>query len=63
MVIDKLVRQHISNWSKTRFSSNQHGAGEDHNINTAKIELLLEAKTQRLYKTILLDISKEFGNI
>ena len=63
MIIDKLASQHIRNWSKNRLASNQHRAREDHSINTAKIELLLEAKVQWLNKAILLDISQAFDNM
>ena len=63
MIIDKLASQHILYWSKNHLASNLHGAREDHSINTAKIELLLEAKAQVLNNTILLDIRKAFDNV
>ena len=60
MIIDKITRPIINKLIKNKIAANQHGAREYHNINIAKLELLMEAKHKGLNKTVLLDLNKAF---
>ena len=45
---------------KNIFAPNQQGERQNHNINTAKIELLMQAKAEGQNKALLLDLEKAF---
>ena len=63
MIIDKSISPILKELTKNKIASNQHGARAEHNINTAKIELLMEANSQGLNKAVLLDLNKAFDTI
>lgn len=60
MIIDKIAIPSIREMCQIRFAPNQHGARQNHNINTAKIELLMQAKAEGLNKALLLEVEKAF---
>ena len=43
MIIDKLAMSPIREMCKNIFAPNQHDERQNHNINTAKIELLMQS--------------------
>ena len=63
MVLDKVAISIIKEKCKNKLTKNQHGARENHNVNTAKIELLLQAKAEGLNKALLLDLEKAFDTV
>ena len=63
MIIDKIAMTPIREMCKNKFAPNQHGARQNHNINTAKIELLMQAKAEGQNKALLLDLEKAFDSV
>jgi len=63
MVLDKIAISIIKEKCKNKLTKNQHGARENRNVNTAKIELLLQAKAEGLNKALLLDLEKAFDTV
>ena len=63
MIIDKIAMPTIREMCKNKFAPNQHGARQTHNINTAKIELLMQAKAEGQNKALLLDLEKAFDRV
>ena len=63
MVLDKIEITIIKEKCKNKLTKNQYDARENHNVSTAKIELLLQAKAERLNKALLLDLQKAFDTV
>ena len=58
MVLDKIAITIIKEKCKNKLTKNQYDARENHNVSTAKIELLLQAKAEGLNKALLFDLQK-----